>query len=42
MKKGDQTKEITLVCRLDSIVEVEYFYNGGILQTVLRQMQKTN
>ena len=22
--------------------KVDYFYNGGILQTVLRQMQKTN
>ena len=37
-----QNREIELICRLDSIVEVDYFYNGGILQTVLRQMQKAN
>jgi aconitate hydratase len=29
-------------CRLDSRVEVEYYRNGGILQTVLRQMIKSN
>jgi len=27
-----------VTCRLDSPVEVEYYKNGGILQTVLRQM----
>jgi aconitate hydratase len=27
-------------CRLDSPIEVEYYRNGGILQTVLRQMMK--
>ncbi len=27
-----------VICRLDSPVEVDYFKNGGILQTVLRQM----
>jgi aconitate hydratase len=27
-----------VTCRLDSPVEVEYYNNGGILQTVLRQM----
>ena len=39
---NDDRNEIKAICRLDSIVEVEYFYNGGILQTVLRQMVKTN
>ena len=34
-------RSIDVVCRLDSAVEVEYFYNGGILQTVLRQMQES-
>lgn len=29
-----------VVCRLDSPIEVEYYRNGGILQTVLRQMVK--
>ncbi|MGI9535075.1 MAG: aconitate hydratase AcnA [Thermodesulfobacteriota bacterium] len=31
-------KEFEAVCRLDSPVEIEYLKNGGILQTVLRQM----
>ncbi|MBT3475311.1 aconitate hydratase AcnA [bacterium] len=35
-------RQVELICRLDSVVEVDYFYNGGILQTVLRQMQKAN
>ena len=35
-------KEIEVICRLDSIVEIDYYYNGGILQTVLRQMIKSN
>lgn len=26
------------ICRLDSQIEIEYYKNGGILQTVLRQM----
>ena len=30
------------ICRLDSKVEVEYLKNEGILQTVLRQMVKSN
>jgi aconitate hydratase len=28
----------TVVCRLDTPVEVNYYKNGGILQTVLRAM----
>lgn len=31
-------KSFNVVCRLDSPVEIEYFRNGGILHTVLRQM----
>jgi aconitate hydratase len=26
------------ICRLDSVIEIEYYRNGGILKTVLRQM----
>jgi len=37
-----ESRNINVICRLDSFVEVEYFYNGGILQTVLREMQKRN
>jgi len=36
-KDGGQ-KEFRAMCRLDTPVEVEYYRNGGILQTVLRQM----
>ena len=31
-------REFSAACRLDTPVEVEYYRNGGILQTVLRQM----
>ncbi|MGH7807085.1 MAG: aconitate hydratase AcnA, partial [Thermodesulfobacteriota bacterium] len=34
---GDE-KVFKAVCRLDSQIEIEYYRNGGILQTVLRQM----
>ncbi len=30
-------KEFEVVCRADTPVEVEYYHNGGILQTVLRK-----
>ena len=33
--KGN-TRTITMTCRLDTPVEVDYYRNGGILQTVLR------
>jgi len=36
---GD-VKVIQVVCRIDTPVEVQYYRNGGILQTVLRQMMK--
>jgi aconitate hydratase len=36
---GD-VKTIQVLCRIDTPVEVEYYRNGGILQTVLRQMMK--
>jgi aconitate hydratase len=31
-------KEFTTICRIDTPVELEYYRNGGILQTVLRRM----
>jgi len=34
---GDEVR-FSVICRLDSPVEVDYYKNGGILQTVLRQM----
>lgn len=30
--------DFTAIARLDSMVDVDYYHNGGILQTVLRQM----
>lgn len=33
-------KEFTTTCRLDTPVEIEYFRNGGILQTVLRKLAR--
>ncbi len=36
-KKG-QKIEFTATCRLDSAVEINYYRNGGILQTVLRKL----
>jgi aconitate hydratase len=36
------TKEFSVICRLDSPVEIDYVRNGGILQTVLRQMVSSN
>ena len=34
--KDGQTREITVMCRIDTPVEIDYYKNGGILQTVLR------
>ncbi len=36
--KNDSLKEFTAIVRLDSVVEVEYYQNGGILQTVLENL----
>jgi aconitate hydratase len=36
----DETREFKAKARVDSPVEVEYLRNGGILQTVLRQLLK--
>ncbi len=32
------TKETTLLCRIDTLDEMEYYNNGGILHYVLRQL----
>ncbi len=40
--KDDGTKiEFTTMCRIDTPVEVDYYRNGGILHTVLRNMART-
>lgn len=39
--REDGTKfEFPVIARLDSMVDVDYYHNGGILQTVLRQLMK--
>ncbi|MEX0282317.1 MAG: aconitate hydratase AcnA [Arenibacterium sp.] len=38
---GDgSTKEITLKCRIDTAIEIEYIEHGGVLQYVLRNLAK--
>ncbi|WP_414656670.1 aconitate hydratase AcnA [Deinococcus sp. VB343] len=34
--KDGNSREITVMCRIDTPVEIDYYKNGGILQTVLR------
>lgn len=34
--KDGNSREITVQCRIDTPVEIDYYKNGGILQTVLR------
>ena len=34
------SQEITLLCRIDTADEVDYFRHGGILHYVLRQLMK--
>jgi aconitate hydratase len=38
--EAGQTRTITMICRVDTPVEVDYYRNGGILQTVLRHFLK--
>jgi aconitate hydratase len=38
-REGDPVEFLT-TCRIDTPVELEYYRNGGILQTVLRQLLK--
>jgi len=35
------TRQITAICRIDTPVEIDYYRNGGILHTVLRNILKT-
>ena len=38
VRAGD--KSFATICRIDTPVEIEYYRNGGILQTVLRRLMK--
>jgi aconitate hydratase len=37
-REGGSTEAITLLCRIDTLDEVDYFRHGGILHYVLRQL----
>ncbi|MDZ7705565.1 MAG: hypothetical protein U5L04_13905 [Trueperaceae bacterium] len=39
-RQDGSTMQITTACRLDTPVEIDYYRNGGILQTVLRSILK--
>jgi aconitate hydratase len=39
-RAGGKADEVKLVCRIDTLDEVEYYRNGGILQYVLRNMMR--
>ena len=36
--KDGKTKKIKLLCRIDTVDELDYYRNGGILQNVLRNL----
>jgi aconitate hydratase len=40
-RANGQTQDFTVTCRIDTLDEVEYFKNGGILPFVLRNLAKT-
>ena len=37
-RKGGSSERLTLLCRIDTLDEVDYFRHGGILHFVLRQL----
>jgi aconitate hydratase len=39
-RANGSVEQITLLCRIDTVDEVDYYVNGGILQYVLRQIVK--
>jgi aconitate hydratase len=39
---GGSDKRFIAICRIDTPVEIDYYQNGGILQTVLRRMAKAD
>ena len=39
VRAGDKTFQT--ICRIDTPVELDYFRNGGILQTVIRKLMKS-
>jgi len=41
VKKDISEKKFSVICRIDTPVEVKYYEHGGILQYVLRQLLKS-
>ena len=41
-RSDGSAETLDVICRLDTEVEVEYYRNGGILHTVLREMAQPN
>jgi aconitate hydratase len=39
-KDGGKTEEVKVLCRIDTLDEIEYYKNGGILHYVLREIAK--
>ncbi|MGE0725946.1 MAG: hypothetical protein AB7O45_16340, partial [Alphaproteobacteria bacterium] len=39
-RANGKVDDVTLLCRIDTLDEVEYYRHGGILQYVLRGMLK--
>jgi len=37
-RKGGITKEVSVLCRIDTPIEVDYYNGGGILPYVLRDL----
>ena len=38
--RNGESRSFETRCRLDSVVEVDYYRNGGILQTVMRDLAR--
>jgi aconitate hydratase len=39
-RANGKTEQVTVLCRIDTLDEIEYYKNGGILHYVLRSMTK--
>ena len=41
LRSNNKLEEIPILCRLDTLVELDYFKHGGVLQYVLRKLAKS-
>jgi aconitate hydratase len=42
MKANGSITSVQALCRIDTLEEIDYFKNGGILQYVLRNLAKAS